>query len=364
MAKDEYLQLAHVYSPDKYHVAGFYESEKLDGQRAFWDGGISRGIPASEVPYANTVKDDRYETPQVSTGLFSRYGKAIQAPKWWLDQLPPFPVDGELWAGRGTFQFTSSVVRSSVNIKDADWNDIYFLVFDTPAPESAFRHRRVHPNPNVDFTIKPGAVDWWKQRSSGTSVIKPATSFRTRHRYLQLNLTERTNVKLHVQRVLPHATDAAKALLEKRLDEVLEQEGEGLMLKAPHDLWLPERVHTLLKYKPWQDSEASVVGYRTGRETELGSKLLGLMGSLILFWKDGPKGPVEFKLSGFTDAERILESKERDATQWARENPDQICPDDIYNPLFPKRSEITFKYRELTKDGVPKEARFLRKHES
>ena len=53
--KREYVQLAHVFDSKKHSPAGWYASEKLDGQRAWWDGGVSRGMPAAQVPYANTV---------------------------------------------------------------------------------------------------------------------------------------------------------------------------------------------------------------------------------------------------------------------------------------------------------------------
>ncbi|MCH7649284.1 MAG: hypothetical protein IIA83_11860 [Thaumarchaeota archaeon] len=35
--------------------------------------------------------------------------------------------------------------------------------------------------------------------------------------------------------------------------------------------------------------------------------------------------------------------------------------EDIYNPKFPRGSIVTYRYRESTDDGLPKEARFWRK---
>ncbi len=56
----EFLQLAHVFDPSKHTIAGWFMSEKLDGMRCFWDGGITRGMFARDVPFANVAKDDRY----------------------------------------------------------------------------------------------------------------------------------------------------------------------------------------------------------------------------------------------------------------------------------------------------------------
>jgi DNA ligase-1 len=80
----------------------------------------------------------------------------------------------------------------------------------------------------------------------------------------------------------------------------------------------------LLKVKTWQDAEGLVIGHEPGC-----GKYEGMMGSLIVRW-----GSVVFRLSGFTDAERL--------ENWIGRT-------------------VTFKYRELTRDGVPKEARYWRK---
>ena len=50
-----FLQLADTYNPDKHKIAGYLVSEKLDGTRCFWDGGITRGIPTDQVPWASTT---------------------------------------------------------------------------------------------------------------------------------------------------------------------------------------------------------------------------------------------------------------------------------------------------------------------
>jgi DNA ligase-1 len=85
----------------------------------------------------------------------------------------------------------------------------------------------------------------------------------------------------------------------------------------------------LLKVKPSRDSEATVVGYTWGK-----GKLEGLMGSMLVDWEG-----IQFELSGFTNEERVIHCKHYEA--------------DI-------RETVSFKYRELTDDGKPKEARYWR----
>ena len=55
MSKREFLQLADHYDPAKHNVAGWFISEKLDGTRCFWDGGLSRGLPTDSIPWASVI---------------------------------------------------------------------------------------------------------------------------------------------------------------------------------------------------------------------------------------------------------------------------------------------------------------------
>jgi len=139
--KQEYLMLAHTYKPAKHNIGGWFISEKLDDTRAFWDGGVSRGLPASEVPYANCVKDDRLLELPISTGLWSRSGKVIYAPNDWLDCMPNCPLDGELFLGRGNFQALRRIVAEH-NPSPA-WNDVRFMAFDSPLWDTFVAKREV-----------------------------------------------------------------------------------------------------------------------------------------------------------------------------------------------------------------------------
>src|SRR4051812_11621145 len=90
----EFVMLASVLDKAKHRIGGMYASEKLDGMRAIWIP-AARGRPIDSVPFANIEKDKKVP---YATGLFSRYGKIIYAPKAFLDGLPNDRcLDGELW---------------------------------------------------------------------------------------------------------------------------------------------------------------------------------------------------------------------------------------------------------------------------
>lgn len=303
----EFLQLAKIYDPKKHGIAGWFVSEKLDGQRAFWDGGITRGVPVSEVPWAGGGT--------TATGLWSRYGRVILAPNWWLDCLPPVPLDGELYCGN--FQDLMSITRRTVNVLDTEWLDVKYYVFDSPSWENILLKGEIK-NRFHEVVIKGELIYPELHDISG--------SFKQIQKVLQSELVGNRVVVVHKQEQLPWGTNRAVAVMRSTLDRVVEAGGEGLILRHPHVLWYPKRVDGLLKVKPVLDGEATVIGYKPGK-----GKHEGRLGSLIV-----EAGGKCFHLSGFTD--------------YQREHAEE---------LFPIGSEVNYEYRELSNDGIPKEARFV-----
>lgn len=105
------LLLAKVWDPS-IDPTGWWMSEKYDGLRSYWDG----------------------------QQLWSRNGKAIYAPDYFLAELPPdVALDGELWIGRGKFEETSSTVLSET--PDDRWKRVRFMVFDAPQVKGTFEQR-------------------------------------------------------------------------------------------------------------------------------------------------------------------------------------------------------------------------------
>lgn len=329
MRRREFLQLAKVFNPDKHFIASWKMSEKLDGQRSFWDGGTTRGLLASNVPWANTTKDARYiNRHRIATGLWSRYGKVISAPDWWLDQMPLQFCDGELYLDRGKFETLRSTV-SKIIPTNSEWSKITYQCFYHPQLSEIFETGEIK-NANMHKVI---------DLDSCKSFIPKCSS---EHGSIFKELE---------QEILPPIQQEALDRLKVKFEEVIQMGGEGLILRHPTMKWEPRRSEAILKVKPAYDSEAEVIGYTWGRETDKGSRLIGKMGALICIWR-GKK----FELSGFTDAERSMTGDTSEAVEQAGKEVTIA-----YNSKFPVGSKVTFIYRELTDEGIPKEARYWRK---
>jgi len=82
--------------------SGMWISEKLDGVRGLWTG----------------------------AEFLTRTGNKIDCPAWFTEGFPDFPLDGELWAGRGQFQIAKGMVASKA--RDSAWRQMIFGIFDAP----------------------------------------------------------------------------------------------------------------------------------------------------------------------------------------------------------------------------------------
>lgn len=228
---------------------------------------------------------------------------------------------------------------------EAEWQDVRYCVFDAPSHTNWLSNRHIEVKPHINMRLS-GADKWWVEHGG-----KPRAPLPYWHTVQFLEkLTLGPNIELVKQTLLPNITKMAQEKMDLLFDEVLDGGGEGIMLRQMYHIWEPYRTWCLLKHKPYQDAEGKVIGYVWGRETELGSKLLGLMGALVVEWNG-----LRFRLSGFTEAERTMTNRQEGLDfpgEYVREGA---------NPMFPIGSVVTFKYRELTDDGLPKEARYFRK---
>jgi DNA ligase 1 len=114
--------------------------------------------------------------------------------------------------------------------------------------------------------------------------------------------------------------------LQSNLKEIVAAGGEGLMLHRASSLYHAQRSDDLLKMKPYADAEAQVTAHVPGK-----GKFDGMMGSLEV---KNDKG-VTFRIgSGFTDEQRLVPP--------------------------PVGAWITYRYRGLTSNGIPRFASFVR----
>ncbi len=153
---------------------------------------------------------------------------------------------------------------------------------------------------------------------------------RFQERYLALQTAVSALGQAWVQAVeQAPAPDAAS--LRALLDRTVAAGGEGLVLHRASALYVPGRSAELVKFKPFQDAEARVLAHVPGQ-----GRLQGSTGALWVEWPGGEGGqPQRFKLgSGFSDADRG--------------DPPAVG------------SWVTFRYRGLTAQGVPRFATYLR----
>lgn len=218
------VSLAQSYQ-DGIDVSEYWYSEKLDGIRAYWTG----------------------------QHLVTRNGNRIYAPDWFIDSLPDYPLDGELWAGRGNFHLVQQTVLDKTPVESA-WRNIDFMIFDMPYSAGDYRKRY--------YNIKDLVLE-----------VDQAHIKYVEHRAIQNE---------------PH--------LFAQLDKISISDGEGVMLRKVSSRYQAGRGSDLLKLKRYADDEALVVGYKPGT-----GRLLGMMGAMLVRLPDG----TEFYIgSGFTDEVR------------------------------------------------------------
>lgn len=214
--------------------------------------------------------------------LHTRAGFRIAAPGWFTAHWPAVPMDGELWVARGHFEDASAIVRAAPG-NDPAWRRMHFMVFDLPADPATFELRARHI---VELLGRAG-IAW----------LRP----------------------------VPQSAVRDRAALDARLATVVAAGGEGLVLHRRGAHYRAGRSDDLLKYKPYDDAEARVVGHTPGR-----GKYAGKLGALLVQRRDG----LRFRIgSGFSDAQRA------------------------HPP--PIGSIVTYRYNGLGANGVPRFARFL-----
>lgn len=317
----EAVLLALQFDADKHKIGGQLMSEKLDGQRVIWDGGVSRGCAATSVPYAFNPKPG-----EIATGLWTRNFKVVHAPDFWIDKwtVPGVCLDGEGYIGVGRFQETESVLRTErINCVDARWESIRYVVFDSPALEDLL----------MDGTIRirtekhelRGCLRWAIERGAQLRAPKSIEAV--------LQLPELQHL-LHQQERLPLQEAAAREVMYSRLDEVSSKGGEGLMIRKINSYWRTKRCDDILKVKKFLEGRAVVRGYTEGK-----GRLVGMCGALIVetLSDSGLSAGIDFEIAGMTDEER-----------------------NNARTYFPIGSEIRFKYNDTTDSGKPKHARVWR----
>lgn len=235
------------------------------------------------APYWVSEKLDGVRAYWDGRMLRFRSGKPVPAPAWFTAALPVQPLDGELWIDRERFEQVSGIVRSDPP-DDRGWKQVRYMVFELPDAPGTFTDRLALMRAIVDRAQVP-----WL-------------------------------------RVVPQFRVADAAALKRHLDQIVRQGGEGLMLHRADAPYRTGRGDVLLKLKPWQDAEATVIGYTSGK-----GQYSGMTGALKMQMPNGKT----FRLgSGLSEA--------------LRRSPPPIG------------TLVTYRYQALTPSGLPRFARYLR----
>jgi len=215
--------LPKVYS-EKVDICGWLMSEKLDGVRGYWDG----------------------------QQLFSKNGHPLNPPEKFVRDLPDFPIEGELWGGRGTFEQTAAIAKRKQ--PHDGWQQLKFAIFDVPDAPGGFMQR-------IDVV-----QNWFAAHPSIYAFV-----------ILQTPVQDRDH-------------------LQQELRRIEHLGGEGLIVRKPDALYTAGRSMEILKVKNYQDAEAMVVAHLPGK-----GRNQGRLGALLLQSDDG----TQFRIgTGFSDAER------------------------------------------------------------
>ena len=166
----------------------------------------------------------------------SRNGNKFFAPEWFTAQLPAgVTLDGELFIGRGKFQATVGLVKKKTPVA-ADWKAIRFCVFDAPLARGGFEARLAYCATTLE----------------GCKVAA----------------------------VVPHRVCRNEADLAGFFTMICNDGAEGVMLRKPESEYEHRRSQSLLKYKPFDNAEAVMIGSEEGE-----GKFTGKVGALVLRWR-------------------------------------------------------------------------------
>lgn len=195
--------LAHDYNSKRDNIMGWYASEKYDGIRFLWTKGK----------------------------MLTRAGKEYKyVPQTVLDALPQgFDIDGEIWAGRGNFNIVSRMSTIKIGGKysqdqlDEIWNSCKIVIFDHPTNDPIpYEERMKLLHSNVVQTCRIIIVEFFTVNDMDT--------------------------------------------LQKKYEDIIENGGEGIMLRKPGSLYddrknktKVNRSRNLLKMKDIPSEEVKII---------------------------------------------------------------------------------------------------------
>ncbi len=324
----EFGMLSHHWDGSLEQVQGWLCSRKYNGWSALWDGGITRGMLAEEVPWYYKGKDNQI----ASTGLWTLgrtklnkiRPKVIQAPSYFTNKLPiNVPVHGELW-----YKDRKDIVKKTCGLKygySPMWYNIGFMAFN----------------------IKPYSL--W-EKIIEVPKYRNITSFHLTHpgENFQKTLSYLNQYTNEIFTSVPTWPIITEQDIKNSQKVAIGQKWEGLMFANPVSKYECKRSWNNLKWKGVYETEAAVYGYEEGKT----GRVIGKVGAIkaTMVWDEkvisahgGKKSfvgkEVNFCVSGLMDTER----------EWEK------C-----KQVYPIGSKIKFKYSEVSTHGVPQSCNIYR----
>lgn len=214
------LEDSEKYKP--HNLNGWMMSEKLDGERAVWNG-------------------EFFET---------RNGKKIAFPDYYKDIMPnDVALDGELWLGRNSFDDHGFLRNKVCNYNK--WRGARFMIFDIPTSKDPFSERYKQ----IKKAIKKISKKFDNLDYKNIDLLPDeCPAIRHRHKKIKNN----SNV-------------------DELFKKVVAKGGEGLVLRKMDAPYEPKRCRHSLKIKPKPETEAIIIGYQEGA-----NKNVGKLGAFVL----------------------------------------------------------------------------------
>ena len=203
------LQKAKIYDKSKHNITNWYMSEKLDGIRAYWTG----------------------------KELISKTGNKIYAPSWFINEFPPFELDGELWSKREDFENIQNIVLDET--PSTKWNELTYNIFEVP-------------NENGNFDKRLERIQLWLEKNPNKFM-----------------------------KIIPQKLCRNELDLDNYLKELIDKKAEGIILKNPNLDYFTGRSENILKVKKFYDEEGLVIGLNYSKEGKFKSLRLKLENGII-----------------------------------------------------------------------------------
>ena len=279
----------------------------------------------SNQPPIGWVCEEKYDGyraryhPQMRM-FYSRSGHTFPpkgiVPEWLISAMPHVHLDGELYRGRGAAAFQKMGEIKRHNPSPQGWQGVKYVVYDLPEYDAPYSERKKE----LINIVEQCNTEWIKTTSSADC--------------------PRWMKKLPCPiEVSPHCVIKSKEQLQQKMDEMISNDGEGLMLKDPNALYEGKRSPYLLKMKALYDDEAVIVGYEKGN-----GKYSGMLGAFIC-------NPLSPEVDGKRKVDTEFTFTMSGMTDKVRKN---------YKKTHPIGTFVTFLFNDRTVAGRPRHPRYQR----